>query len=147
MFGLILTPFWTYIVSQVVLESEVKDGKTLKWAGCVGPLFKNEFASAQNGQLKFTGLTTDGQTQYNQYLAQVREARADPDKRKFERDHLTWYKAKHGIVMSTYEEEMVRRANLNPVAGIATDTAEELQYSDKHLFPASEAESSDSEED
>ena len=129
----------------MVLESEVKDGKTRKWAGCVGPLFKNDFASADNGQLKFTGLTNDGETQYYEYLTQVREARADPDKRKFERDHLTWYKAKHGIVMSTYEEEMVRRANLSPVAGIANDTAEELQYSDKHLFPESDAESSGSE--
>lgn len=123
----------------------VTDGKTKKWAGCVGPLFKNDYASADNGQLKFTGLTNEGETQYYEYLTQVREARADPDKRKFERDHLTWYKAKHGIVMSTYEEEMVRRANLNPVAGIANDTAEELQYSDKHLFPESDAESSGSE--
>jgi hypothetical protein len=129
----------------VVLESVVTDGKTKKWADCVGPLFKNDFASADNGQLKFTGLTNEGETQYYEYLTQVREARADPDKRKFERDHLTWYKAKHGIVMSTYEEEMVRRANLNPVAGIANDTAEELQYSDKHLFPESDAESSGSE--
>lgn len=123
----------------------VTDGKTKKWAGCVGPLFKNDYASADNGQLKFTGLTNEGETQYYEYLTQVREARADPDKKKFERDHLTWYKAKHGIVMSTYEEEMVRRANLNPVAGIANDTAEELQYSDKHLFPESDAESSGSE--
>jgi hypothetical protein len=129
----------------VVLESVVTDGKTKKWAGCVGPLFKNDYASADNGQLKFTGLTNEGETQYYEYLTQVREARADPDKKKFERDHLTWYKAKHGIVMSTYEEEMVRRANLNPVAGIANDTAEELQHSDKHLFPESDAESSGSE--
>ena len=129
----------------MVLESVVTDGKTKKWAGCVGPLFKNDYASADNGQLKFTGLTNDGETQYYEYLTQVREARAHPDKKKFERDHLTWYKAKHGIVMSTYEEEMVRRANLNPVAGIANDTAEELQYSDKHLFPESDAESSGSE--
>ena len=69
----------------MVLHTNVKDGKTRKWAGAVGPLFKNVYASAEKGQLKFTGLTQDGQDQHNDYLTQVRQARKDPTKCKFKR--------------------------------------------------------------
>lgn len=131
----------------MVLETEVKDGKTRKWAGLVGPLFKNEYATAELGQLKFTGLTDDGEIQYNQYLTEVRAARKDPVKRKFERDHLEWYKTKHGIVASTYEAEMTRRANLNPIAGVARDTAEEMEFDDSYLFGGKDDEGSGSDGD
>lgn len=113
----------------------------------MGPLFKNEYATADKGQLNYTGLTEDGENQYKQYLTQVRAARKDPVKRQFEKDHLVWYKNKHGIVMADYESEMVRRANLNPKDGVAQDTNEELEYNDKHLFEDSDGDSASSEEE
>lgn len=137
-FGHILTPFWPFFYFEVVLSTDVKDGKTRKWAGTVGPLFKNTYASAEKGQLKFTGLTEDGQNKYDEYLEQVRQARQDPIKRKFERDHLTWYKAKHGIVLNDYEAEMERRNNLTVKVGIARDKPEEENYDGDYLFSDSD---------
>ena len=124
----------------------MKDGKTTYWVGLSGDKFKNDYATADQGQLKYTGLTDEGENQFQQYLEQVQNARRSAVKRQFEKDHLVWYKAKHGIVASDYESEMTRRANLNPKAGIAHDTQEELEYDDSHLFD-NDSEESDASDD
>ena len=117
---------------------DVKDGKDRKWAGCVGPLFKNTYALAKKGQLKFTGLTQDGQTECDECPEQVQQARKDPIKRKFERDHLAWCKAKHGIVLNDCEAEMERRNNLTVKGGIARDKPEEENYDGDYFFSDSD---------
>ena len=108
--------------------------KTDCWAAAIGDIFKNPYALATSGQQHFTGLTDEGELQYNEYLADVIAARADPVKRKFEKDHLAHYKAENNIQGATYEEEIARRNMANPTAGIAQDTAEELAWSDRELY-------------
>jgi len=130
-----------------VLEREQKDGKTTWWTGLSGPLFKNEYANAEKGQLKFTGLTDEGETKYNEYLEHAKAARKNAVMRQFEKDHLVWYKNKHGIIASDYESEMARRANLNATAGIAQDTQEEMDYDDSHLFDKSDEDSDGSDDE
>ena len=130
-----LTPLLTFIFTQVVLSEVVKSAdKTDCWAATIGDIFKNPYALATSGQQHFTGLTDDGELQYNEYLADVKAARADPVKRKFEKDHLAHYKAQNNIQCATYEEETARRNMANPTAGIAQDTAEELAWSDRELY-------------
>ena len=136
-----LTPLFTFFLTQVALSEVVKSAdKTDCWAATIGDIFKNPYALATSGQQHFTGLTDEGEVQYNEYLAEVIAARADPVKRKFEKDHLAHYKAKNNIQGATYEEEIARRNMANPTAGIAQDTQEELLWSDRELY-------SDEEED
>jgi len=108
--------------------------KTDCWAATIGDIFKNPYALATSGQQHFTGLTDEGELQYNEYLAEVIAARKDPVKRKFEKDHLAHYKTENGLQGDTYEDEIARRAMANPTAGIAQDTQEELEWSDRELY-------------
>jgi len=124
------------MLSEVVKSPE----KTDCWAAAVGDIFNNPYALATSGQQQFTGLTDDGEAQHNEHLAEVKAARADPAKRKFEKDHLAWLKTKMGIQCATCEDEIARRNMENPTAGIAQDTQEELDWSDRELY-------SDEEED
>jgi len=114
--------------------------KTDCWAAATGDIFNNPYALATSGQQHFTGLTDDGEDQYKEYMADVIAARADPVKRKFEKDHLAWLKSQMDIQCATYEDEIARRNMANPTAGIAQDTQEELDWSDRELY-------SDEEED
>jgi len=118
------------VLSEVVKSVD----KTDCWAATIGDIFKNPYALATSGQQHFTGLTDDGELQYNEYLANVKAARADPIKRKFEKDHLAHLKTEMGIQCATYEDEIARRNMANPTAGIAQDTAEELAWSDRELY-------------
>ena len=130
-----LTPLLTFIFTQVVLSEVVKSAdKTDCWAAAIGDIFKNPYALATSGQQHFTGLTDEGELQYNEHLADVIAARADPVKRKFEKDHLAHFKVANNIQCATYEEETARRNMANPTAGIAQDTAEELAWSDRELY-------------
>jgi len=95
---------------------------------------------ATSGQQHFTGLTDEGEDQHKEHLADVIAARADPAKRKFNKDHVAWLKTKMGIQCATYEDEIARRNMANPTAGITQDTQEELDWSDRELH-------SDDEED
>jgi len=107
--------------------------KTDCWAAAIGDIFNNPYALVTNGQQHFTGLTDEGELQCKEYLANVIAARADPAKRKFEKDHLAFLKTEMGIQCATYEDEIARRNMANPTAGIAQDTAEELAWSDRDL--------------
>jgi len=83
---------------QVALSEVVKSvDKTDCWAAAVGDIFKNPYALATSGQQHFAGLTDDGELQHNEHLTDVKAARADPAKRKFEKDHLAHLKAEMGI--------------------------------------------------
>lgn len=133
---------------QVVLEEGFdKHNKWRKWAALSGPLFKNEYAKAEYGQQKFTGLTELGDQQFEQYLADVRAARKDKDKRQFEKDHLAWYKQQNNIECSSYEAEMARRAQANAKEGIAKDTEEEKKFDDSLLFGVSDGDDSSDDSD
>jgi len=104
--------------------------KTDCWAAAIGDIFNNPYALATSGQQHFTGLTDEGEDQHKEHLADVIAVRADPVKRKFEKDHLAWLKTKMGIQCATYEDEIARRNMANPTAGIAQDTQEELDWCD-----------------
>jgi len=114
--------------------------KTDCWAAAIGDIFNNPYALATSGQQHFAGLTDEGEDQCKEYLADVIAARADPVKRKFEKDHLAHLKTEMGIQCATYEDEIAHRNMANPTAGIAQDTQEELDWSDRELY-------SDEEED
>jgi len=62
--------------------------KTDYWAATIGDTFKNPYAMATSGPHPFTGLTEDGEEQCNEHLEAVIEARKDPVKRMFEKNHL-----------------------------------------------------------
>jgi len=117
--------------------------KTDCWAATIGDIFNDPYALATSGQQHFTGLTDDGELQHNEHLAEVIAARADPAKRKFEKDHLAWLKPQMDIQCATYEDEIARRNRANPTAGIAQDTQEELDWSDRELHSDEEDDESD----
>jgi len=118
--------------------------KTDCWASAIGDIFIDPYALATSGQQPHAGLTDDGEVQHKEHLANVKAARADPVKRKFEKDHLAHLKTKMGIQCATCEDEITRRNMANPTAGIAQDTQEELDWSDRELHSdESEDEESD----
>jgi len=82
--------------------------KTDCWAATIGDIFKNPYALATSGQQHFTGLTDEGEDQHKECLADVIAARADPVKRKFEKDHLAHYKTEMGIQGAVGQDEISR---------------------------------------
>ena len=129
---------------MILQEGPDRRGKMRQWAALSGPLFKNEYAKAEYGQQKFTGLTDLGDQQFEAYVQLNRDARADKDKRQFEKDHLAWFKQENGIECSTYEAEMARRSQAAAKADIAKDTEEEKKFDDSLLFGHSDGDDSSS---
>jgi len=87
--------------------------KTECWAATYSDIFKNPYTDGCSGQQNFTGLTKQGNRQYNKYLADVKEARKDPTKRQFEKDFLKWFQGQRDIQCSTYEDDC-KRTKRNP---------------------------------
>ena len=118
-----------------------------KWAGLYGDIFKNEYAKAESGQQKWTGLKEEGVEQYEAYLLASRTARVDKTKRAFEEAHLAWYKAKHDLQCDTYDQEVARRARANAAEGIAKDTEDDLKFDDSIFFGESDGDDSGIDDD
>lgn len=85
-------------------------------------------------------MTTDGETQFKEYLDAVKEARACPVKRKMEKDHLAYVKGIWDIQSSSYEKDEKRRNRAAAKEGIATETPEEQAWTDSELFSDDEEE-------
>ena len=120
--------------------------KTECWAATYGDIFKNAYTDGCSGQQNFTGLTKLGNSRYQKYLEDVKKARKDPIKRKFEKDFLAWYQTQRDIQCSTYEDDCKRRNKKDPKDGIATDSKEDEEWNDSCLYPDEVAEQSEDEE-
>jgi len=116
------------------------------WAATFGEIFKNRFTDGCSGQQNYTGLTVAGAEKYKECLEAAKEARADTEKRKFEKAFLTWFQGKSDIKCSTYEEDCKRRAKKDPKDGIATDSREDEEWNDACLYPDEVPAASDDEE-
>lgn len=103
-----------------------------------GPIFENRFALSSGGQKEFTGLTLDGENQYKAYLLQVNEARADPVKVQFEKDHLAHCRGLWNIQLGNWEADERRRNRGTVQAGLAEESKEEAEFDDSGMFPADE---------
>ena len=116
---------------QVAL-SEVQKGPDVIqcWASTVGHIFKNDCFKATSGQQQHTGLTDDGETQYDEHLADNIEAREEPAKRRFDKDHLAWLKPQMDIQCASYEAEVERRTRADPTEGIAQDKEKDKVWDD-----------------
>jgi len=149
---LVVCPFINAVLPidlRQIFLSEVKKEGTTKiecWAATYGNVFKNRFTDGCSGQQNFTGLTVEGAAKYNEYLEAVKQARADPECRKFEKDFLSWFQGKSDIKCSTYEEDCKRRAKRDPKDGIATDSKEDEEWNDACLYPDEVPAASDDEE-
>jgi len=114
-------------------------------ASAYGDAFKNRFTDGCSGQQNFTGLTVAGLAQHNKCLEDVKKARADPEKRQFEKAILTWFQSQSDIHCSTCEEDVKRRNKNKPQDGIATDSKEDEEWNNSCLHPDEVLEHSDDE--
>jgi len=87
-----------------------------------------------------------GSAHYSKHLEDVKKARADPEKRQFEKAFLTWFQGPSDIKCSTCEEDVKRRNKNKPKDGIATDSKEDEEWNDSCLHPDEVPEQSDDEE-
>jgi len=113
------------------------------WAATCSDAFKNPYTEGCSGQQNFTGLTKLGNRHYNKYLEDVKEARKNPIKGKFEKDFLVWFQTQRDIQCLTYEDDCKRRNKKDPKDGIATDTKEDEAWNDSCLYPDEIAEQSE----
>jgi len=127
---------------QIVLSEERHGhGHVKRWATLKGDIFINEYAKPTSGKQNFTGLTPEGQAQYDVYLEQSEAARADKDKRAIEKAHLNWLRPEMDIECDSYSLDLKRKNRKDGTEGIAQDTAEELAFDDTELFGESDSDS------
>ena len=131
--------FWQVVLSEVQKGPDVIQ----YWASTVGDIFKNNYFKATSGQQQYTGLTDDGEIQYDEHLADNIEAREDAVKRKFEKDHLDWLKPQMDIQCASYEAEVDRRTRADPTEGIAQDKEQDKLWDDSVLYSDEEDDESE----
>ena len=130
---------------QVVLSEDLTNThKPKRTASLSGPIFLNKFAKTTMGQSEYTGLTEEGATQYETYLNAVIEARKDPDKRQFEKDHLEYQKTLMDIECEDWHADEKRKSRGDPKEGIATDNLKDLEFNEADLFSSESEDDSDS---
>ena len=100
-----------------------------------GPEFANAYAVTDAGQTKYTGLSAEGKSKYNEYLQLCKDARANKRKRELEVAHLDLYRTAHKIKCDSYELDEKRRKKNDPKAGLARDDDEEKKWDDSCLYP------------
>ena len=91
-----------------------------------GPGFENTYASTNQGQVKYCGVTKGGKKEFKRLVAVCKEAREKEETHTFEQAFLKEYQQRNNIIAATAEENRkAKRGKRNDEIAKESDDEEE----------------------